>query len=595
MDAAEKFEIWTDHKNLSYFRKPQRLNGRQARWYLKVQDYDFELKHIPGKSNSRADILSRLPWYKETLPQQEELTMLGEKRFTKKVTPAVRMFVEEHFSEGGENTNYSAKQQSVGVHSKLEERIRSCKRRETEVTKRMKEQPQLFKELDGILSHQGKVYVPPDPKLRETILQDNHDAPIAGHPGIAKTEELVKRRYWWPSMTSDIKKYVKGCDNCQRNKVSRQPKATELKPHEIPKDPWESISVDLIGPLPESKGFNAVLTIIDRFSKMIRLIPTTTELSSAQVAEIYRDQIWKLHGIPKKITSDRGPQFASQLMKDLCESLGIKRNLSTAYHPQTDGQVERSHQETETFLRHYIGYLQEDWAEWIAMAEFQYNDKEHSATRQSPFYLNYGRHPWKGEVTIPQDGNVSVMNHMENLQKAREHASEAIRKSQERMTQNYNLRHKPARPYKEGQKVWLEATNIRDTRPSKKLSAKRHGPFKILTAVGETSYRLELPDTWKLIHPVFHESLLTPYQKPLFSNQKKKPPQPPEVIGNELRYEVESILDSRKRKKGRSHQIEFLVKWKGYGSEENSWEAKRDVHAPQLVSEFRKKHPLKVY
>ncbi|KIL54995.1 hypothetical protein M378DRAFT_18347 [Amanita muscaria Koide BX008] len=248
LDVAEKFEIWTDHKNLSYFRKPQRLNGRQARWYLKVQDYDFELKHIPGKSNSRADILSRLPWYKETLPQQEELTMLGEKRFTKKVTPAVRMFVEEHFSEGGENTNYSAKQQLVGVHLKLEEQIRSCKRRETEVTKRMKEQPQLFKELDGILSHQGKVYVPPDPKLRETILQDNHDAPIAGHPGIAKTEELVKRRYWWPSMTSDIKKYVKGCDNCQRNKVSRQPKATELKPHEIPKDPWESISVDLIGP-----------------------------------------------------------------------------------------------------------------------------------------------------------------------------------------------------------------------------------------------------------------------------------------------------------------------------------------------------------
>ena len=245
-----------------------------------------------------------------------------------------------------------------------------------------------------------------------------------------------------------------------------------------------------------------------------------TELTSSQLAEIYRDQIWKLHGIPRKITSDRGPQFASQLMKDLCGALGIKQNLSTAYHPQTDGQVERSHQETETFLRHYVGYLQGDWAEWITMAEYQYNDKEHSATHQTPFYLNYGRHPWKGEMTVPKEGNISVTTYMENLHKAREQASEAIRASQLKMKQHYDKRHKPPRPYKEGQKVWLEATNIRETRPSKKLSAKRHGPFKILAAVGDTAYKLELPDTWRLIHPVFHESLLTPYRKPEFPSQK---------------------------------------------------------------------------
>jgi len=253
--------------------------------------------------------------------------------------------MEEQFWKGGETL--SAKQ--IEIKTSLDKLIRTSKRRETEVLKRQKEKPALFKEHDGLLLYENRIYVL-DEKLREKVFQTCHDLPIAGHPGITKTEELIKQTYWWPSLSKDVKKYVKGCNLCQRNKASQQPKATTLHPHDIPKEPWESISVDIVGPLPESKGHNAILAIIDRFSKMIRLIPTTTELTAAQLVETYKDQIWKIHGIPKKITSDRGPQFAAQLMKDLCNSIGTKQNLSTAYHPQTDGQVERSHQETETFL-----------------------------------------------------------------------------------------------------------------------------------------------------------------------------------------------------------------------------------------------------
>ena len=595
LDAEEPFEIWTDHKNLSYFRKPQRLNSRQARWYLKLQDYNFELKHIPGKTNSRADILSRLPWYKEEIPKQEDHIMLDETKFVKQITSAITMFEDEQVWEEGENENNNTIKQITEVKTTIKERIKQCKQRETTVIKKQKEKPETFEEKEGILYHEGKAYIPPDIKLREMILYDNHDAPIAGHPGIFKTEELIRRQYWWPTLGSDVKKYVKGCDSCQRNKASRQSKATELHPHEVPTTPWESISLDIIGPVPESRGYNAILAVIDRFSKMIRLIPTTTELSSSKLVEIYRDQIWKLHGIPKKITSDRGPQFASQLMKDLCKALGIKQNLSTAYHPQTDGQVERSHQETETFLRHYIDYLQDDWVEWLALAEFQYNDKVHSATNYTPFYLNYGRHPWKGEIRSSDEGNLTVNQFTNNLEKVREDAAAAIRKAQEKMASHYNARHRSPTKIAINQKVWLEATNIKDTRPTKKLSAKRYGPFKVIARVGETSYKLELPESWRLIHPVFHETLLTPYESPTFSNQKKTPPPPPEVIGNELEYEVEKILDSRRRKRGRSYQIEFLIKWKGYDSEHNSWEKKSDIHAPELMAQFRKKYPLKVY
>ena len=149
-------------------------------------------------------------------------------------------------------------------------------------------------------------------------MNDNHDVPIAGHPGVFKTYKLINCCYWWPSQLKDIKTYVEGCSTCQQNKALRQKKAALFNPHMPTESPWESISIDIIGPLPKSNGLNAILSVIDQFSKMICLIPSTTELSTKGLINIYLKQIWKLHGIPKKITSNRGPQFTSELMKELC-------------------------------------------------------------------------------------------------------------------------------------------------------------------------------------------------------------------------------------------------------------------------------------
>ena len=126
-------------------------------------------------------------------------------------------------------------------------------------------------------------------------------------------------------------------------------------------------------------------------------------VSSEEIAKIYRDDIWKLHGIPRKILSDRGPQFTSQFMEEFTKALETKRQLLTAYHPQTDDQTERINQEIETFLRHYVNYKQDDWINWLAAAEFQYNDKKHAATGKTPFELNFGRHPWKGDLMVKMD------------------------------------------------------------------------------------------------------------------------------------------------------------------------------------------------
>ena len=163
-------------------------------------------------------------------------------------------------------------------------------------------------------------------------------------------KELIKRTYWWPGLKEDVKKYVQGCVKCQQNKVQHQKRAGKLHPLEIPEGPWQDISINMIGPLPRSNKMDAILVIVDRFIKMIRLKATMTSLSSEGVAKIYRDEIWKIHGIPKMILSNHGPQFASKFMEDLTRVLGTKKKLFTAYYPQTDRQIERINQEIGTFL-----------------------------------------------------------------------------------------------------------------------------------------------------------------------------------------------------------------------------------------------------
>ena len=156
----------------------------------------------------------------------------------------------------------------------------------------------------------------------------------------------------------------------------------------------------MIGPLPSSNGMDAILVIVDRFMKMIRLKATTTNISSEGIAKIYRDEIWKLHGVPRTILSDQEPQFASKFMEEFTKVLGTKRKLSMAYHSQTDGQTERINQEIGMFLQHYVNYQQDDWTDWLATAEFSYNNKKHAATGKTPFELNFGRHTWKGDLIV---------------------------------------------------------------------------------------------------------------------------------------------------------------------------------------------------
>jgi len=230
------------------------------------------------------------------------------------------------------------------------EEIRKNKTKEQEVCKELEKEDSQSYEEKGIVYIDGRIYIPNNQKIRERILQENHEQVDIGHPGQQRMMKLIKQNYWWPGIKTDIKKYVQGYFKCQQNKIQHMKKAGELHSLKTPEGPWKEISINIIGPLLKSNRKDAIVVIVDQFTKMIRLKATTTNVSSEEIAKIYQDEIWKLHGVPRAILSNRGPQFASRFMEDLMKALGTRRMLSTAYHPQTDRQTEQINQEISTFL-----------------------------------------------------------------------------------------------------------------------------------------------------------------------------------------------------------------------------------------------------
>ena len=291
------------------------------------------MKYILGKTNTKADILSRKEQV-NTKEDNKDVQLLKEELWQRRTTADITMI----------------KRKTTVEESNILKEIKRNTIREREVVQALKKEDILTWEEDGVVYTEGRVYIPNNKKIWEEVLKENHNSIDVGHSGQHRILELLKRMYWWPGLKENIKKYIQECFKYQQNKVRHQKKAGELHPLDIPQGPWQEISIDIIGPLPKSNGMDAIVVIVDQFTKMIQLKATMTNISLEGIAKIYRDNIWKLHGVPKKILSDRGPQFASKFMDEFTKALGIKRQLSTAYHPQTDGQMERINQEIGMFL-----------------------------------------------------------------------------------------------------------------------------------------------------------------------------------------------------------------------------------------------------
>jgi transposase InsO family protein len=347
--------------------------------------------------------------------------------------------------------------------------------------------------------------VPNNENLKRKVTEKFHDG-IMGHPGHYKTLELISREYWWPGITEFVKKYVEGCATCQATKI-RPPVKVPLKPNEVPTGMWETITMDFITDLPKSHGYDSILTVVDRHSKGIVLSPCNKTITAEETSQLLLDNVWKRFGFPKVIISDRGPQFTAQVTQELWRKLGIKQKMSTAFHPQTDGESERVNQEIEQYLRICGNFQQDDWAQLLPIIEFAHNARTHRSTHKSPFEVWYGFHPTFQPPPYLQTRNQKAEERVTYLEQIRKEVTAALLLAAKEMRNSGPP--KESHVFHDGDQVWLDGTNLQTTHPKWKLAPRRHGPFKV-TWASPTNCKLELPKGWN-IHPVFHNSLLKPY------------------------------------------------------------------------------------
>ncbi|KYQ96678.1 LTR-retrotransposon skipper [Tieghemostelium lacteum] len=556
---GKEIEIFTDHQPLTrILEQPMIQTTHQARRIEFLSEFNIKFKHIDGKANVVADALSRRPDYETALEIKENKEVL------KKIK---KLYVQDvHFQEAF----YNAAASDTGRAGNF----------------------QIINEVLYYVKDQEKrMCIPNDKEVKVMCLSEIHSQLYAGHFGYNKTYEQACRYFYWPGLDKDVKKFVDSCPDCQRNKTNSSGKQGLLQSIEPPSRRWSVITMDFVVALPKSNGFDSVLTVTDKSTKMVHLIPTTSNVTADGVAKLFIDNIWRLHGIPKVIISDRDPKFTSNFWKSFTKRLGINQFLSTAFHPQTDGQSERTNRTMEQILRNFVNYKMDNWSELLSGVEFSINNAINASTKYSPFFLNFGQHPIvPSSILIEDPENESSNFVVEEFIKNIKSASQASIDSQsfaQRQQAKYSNTNRSDVTFEVGDQVLLSTENITLSsdvlRPKKKLTGKYCGPFEIIEKISPVNYKLKLPHDMKKLHPVFHVSLLKEYvSNPEEFQTRVTIPPPPVIISDEIHeYEVEKVLDHRKY----YGKNQYLVKWVGFADHENSWVDEVDI-SKGAIKEF---------
>lgn len=572
--ARHPFVILTDHQALQYFQSSKTLTRRQARWSEIVNHHRYSIRYRPGSLSSKPDALSRRPDLAE-----------GGKAWDAEPKTLLRPTAWLSATMTSDTSDILATiRQLLTFDERAQEIIRALQDSSEDRLTTFDGAYELDE--DGDLRHQNALYVPDSDDLKTRILQQAHDAIELGHPGQAKTYEVVQRDYFWPSMRSWINSYVKTCDLCQRTKSTKHHKYGLLQPLPIPQGPWLSLSMDEIQDLPLSNGYDRILVFVDRLTKMAHFIPAQGTDSARDLAGHFLQHVFRLHGLPADIVSDRGSKFTSKWWKEFLRMLDVKPNLSTAFHPETDGQTERVNQSIEQHLRIYCDYSQDNWFDLLPFAEHAYNSTVHTSTGMSPFYANYGYNP-RLSCSTSNSSVPDAQLRLQILEDASQLAKDNIARAQTRQVL-YADRHRTDAPeFKPDDQVWLIRRHIKTSRPSDKLDHKKLGPFRVVEKIGSRAYRLQLPASMQ-IHDVFHVSLLEKYH-PTFNLLRGIEDIPEPVVdaeGNADR-DIERIVDSEIRR-GKLH---YLVQYEGDLPEDYSWELAADLMGHSAINLFHARHP----
>jgi hypothetical protein len=600
LKSVTSFKILTDHKNLEYFMTTRKLTERQMRWSLMLSEFNFTIAYRPGNKNDAADALSRREQDAPTGEDDDRQRLrhhqlLRDDQIEGKMTQPIARIAPARVTIPTA-TPQSIEDQWVEavVQDKQYQQAKKC----------VAEQARVFPREVGLrvaiadcsveqdrLCYRDRFWVPDSEPLRTRILQTTHDSYLTGHPGKEGMSAILRRRYFWPNMHTDVKRFVRNCHSCGAHTVWRDRKKGLLRPLPVPERIWSEISMDYITELPRTpKGNRHILVIVDRLSKGTIFIPCK-DLTGETLAKKMLKYYLPHHLLPAAITSDRGDQFVQGVWGHLCKLLKIEQRLSSAYHPETDGSTERMNQTLEEYLRHFGSYYQDDWDRYLPLAQAAIMTRDATSTGVSPFFTNHGFHPRTGtEIDIPA-GTSTPRNPIEaaqsviaKLKSVQDFTQTSMTFAQQTQQEVADRKRDPAPTFQVGDRAWLDLRNVTTDRPKKKL-AELHAQFTVTEVISGSAYRLNVPTE---IHDVFHVSLLRPVASDPLPSQKQTDPQPPAVlVDNEQEYELEEILDVRiVRGRGRGGPLkrQLLCKWKGYQAP--SWTDAVHCHDTKALDDF---------
>jgi hypothetical protein len=534
---GRRFRIYTDQQSLRSLFSQTIQTPAQHKWLTKLLGFDYEIHYTPGRANVVADTLSR----QEATPEVLFCALTAGQPL---LLDDLRKFYDTH---------------PVGIM--LADKFRNPKTLNS-----------AFQFKQGLLFHKGRLFIPLEANLRNQLLTEFHSTPIGGHSGVRGTLARLTTSFTWPQVAKDVKTHIKACSVCQQHKYSTQRPYGLLNPLPIPHQVWEDIAMDFVTHLPPAQGKTTIWVVIDRLSKYAHFIALPTHFSAVSLASSFMAEIYRLHGMPKTIVSDRDRLFVSRFWKELFSLSGTQLCFTSAYHPQSDGQTEVTNRILETFLRCFVSDEPKQWVSFLHLAEHWYNSSYQSAIGMTPFEALYGRSPPTIRAYIVGETKVATLDEtLANHYRILSILKMNLTKAQQRMISQANS-HRQDKVFQVGDWVWLRLqpyrqVSIRHQRFSK--FAKRYqGPFQVIKRIGPVAYELQLPVEAR-IHPVFHVSKLKPHHG---TSPIQTPPLDAAVEGTLIPLTPAKVLGYRtlQHKCGAIQQV--LVQWEGDSELEATWE-----------------------
>lgn len=598
--------VHTDHLNLKYIHTKSEQSARQARWQIFLNEFNYTIVPIKGKDNHVADALSRRSDYREEHQAETAASKIAR-------DAAI------HVLEVNNITVSSVSSSSSSLISAITAAYVSHKE---QMKKHIANYDLQLRDGLYYLRSSSQIFIPREArKLVKHILYECHDTPLSAHRGIAKTKALVRRYFFWPNMNNDISDYITSCVKCQCNKSSTQLPAGKLMPLPVPDSNWETVSMDFVTNLPPTTGGNdCIMVIVDKLSKMVHLTACTTNITAVECAKLFVTSIVRYHGVPKSIISDRDPRFTSKFWSSLFQLLGTSLKMSSSYHPETDGQTERTNRIIHEMVRNYVNYQQNNWDDILVSCEIAYNNSVQASTGYTPYYLNYGAHPhFPVSLSLPSNSLVSsstsassthtrtqsdnnihttVTDHRNdtsidlvsrmaaNIARAKQNLLDA----QQTQAQYVNKRRRDVQ-YNVGDKVLLSTKDLQvsGSDRAKKFISNWIGPYEVIKVVNKNAYQLRLPAGCR-IHSTVNVSKLKPFlqnDSDKFPTRTQEDNRPSATILDDgtPAWEVEAIIGKRKR----GNKIYYKIKWKGFDDTNNTWEPSANLkHAAQIVKQYER-------